>query len=174
MGIRWSNQKMVDCQFMPTNEIDNYLDKGTIKRLLRISKASANPDMILNKYKRVFCILLTLERAKLIDYFYQYDELEDAKLPFHVRPSNFPLGKSEDDLWKLFSDTQWYFCAQVMLDKCPGRIYPDNALLPITEKVEIGKGGSAKIYKIEVHEAYNLLEVLPELQLPSHIKRIIF
>jgi hypothetical protein len=158
---------------MPSNEVDNYLDKGTIKRLLRISKASANPEMVLSKYKKVFCILLTLERAKLIDYFCQYDELEDAKLPFHVRPRNFPLVKLEDDLWKLFSETQWYFCAQAMLDKCPGRIYPDKAVLPITEKVEIGKGGSAKIYIIEVHGGYNLLKVLPGLQLPSHTKRII-
>ncbi len=107
-------------------------------------------------YLKVFCILLKLGRGSdiqiLSDNWYS-----DVNLPFgfHQLP-DFHKNFLPDDLIVPFYQQQWAFCAPTLQHKTD-LSFDSDQILPITAVEKLGDEGSAVVYKIKIHEAYDEL-----------------
>lgn len=136
------------------------MSKRMVEALLK--ELFANPDQsapdaadVLKSYLRPFAILLCIGSGHMISYFVEHPSLQDRCLPFSVEPQDFPVSTSRN-LFRAFYEEQWKFCA-LRLEYNRGYRLPDEYILPIISKEQIGDGGSANLYKIVVDESYNSL-----------------
>lgn len=107
-------------------------------------------------YCKVFCILLEIGKGEYIDYFLQHPSLCDSKLPFAPEslPPKFPVQADDPNFFAKFCDKQWLLCAPEFRNTLKSS-YRKEEVLPIIEKTYITQGGSAQIYRIKLHEAYD-------------------
>jgi hypothetical protein len=105
---------------------------------------------------KVFCILLSIGKARFIRPFVEHDDLVDSHLPFHSKPGNFPASTCQPSLWDLFSEKQWMFCPAEMSYKIHNSLDP-HRILPIVKREVLAEGGSAVVSKIVLHPSFNKL-----------------
>ena len=92
-----------DCRFVPESDLQHYLKRETIVKILRVlGIRHHSADVILKDYLKNFAILLSLDHGKLIEWFLQYDSLSDKKLPFETCPPTFPQ-TSDPNFFNTFS-----------------------------------------------------------------------
>ncbi|KAL9632109.1 MAG: hypothetical protein Q9164_005519, partial [Protoblastenia rupestris] len=172
-GIRGSDNKTT-CSFIPVSILGKYLvgQSDRIERLLQALFRSTEmlppePSYVRAHYLRPFAILLSIGQGRMILQFVLHKSLEDHRLPFRGRPTDFPL--TIPDSYHLFESHQWQFCAS-KLEYDMRHHLDDQAILPITQIEEIGNGENAVFHKIVVEENYNGLlppgTILPELRFP--------
>lgn len=151
----------IDCPFLPYTELEAYLDDRGIGKLLialfpddHLDKKEI--DHIRRRYSKVFSILLLIGKGLFIKRFIKFSSLSDSRLPFESWPANFPKATNDALFFNSFQAEQWMFCAQIFEHSIDSR-FADDLILPIIEKSELGHGGSAFVYKVVLHEAYNIL-----------------
>ena len=148
--------------FIPYPALDDYFGRpGRMRKLLEV--VLPDKDISFLKYKvqesylAIFCILILSGKGRFIHWFVCHSNLSDRHLPFEVCPPHFPVDTSDPNFFESFYQHQWQFCAPEITYNEDLRFEAKEWILPIIEKEEIGGGGSAIIYRIILHEAYNKL-----------------
>ena len=168
----------LSCSFVPYSKLVEYLDpRLRLQRLLdalfREQDPVDRPDAksIARGYLRAFAILLCIGRGRFITYFLEHESLNDQKLPFLARPTNFPISSS--DFFDAFNQRQWAFCVGNL--KYGMHVHLEtHRILPIIESEKIGSGGSAVIYKIKVLDEYNELEPSRDIRKGANLKNDVY
>jgi hypothetical protein len=126
-----------------------------------------DPDDILENYTTIFCILIEIGKGRFIENFSSWG-LGDRMLPFESGdppPSHFPTDTDDPNFYEKFCERQWKFCALEFKARMTNiRCHPDR-ILPIVSKERITGGGSAMLYRIKLHSAYNKLDPLSAVRL---------
>ncbi|OCL14632.1 kinase-like protein [Glonium stellatum] len=149
-------------RFLPEKVLYEYFDDLHLLNLLKAvvpfdGHPPVQPRTIRERFAKVFAILLCIGYGNFIKLFAQDDDLSDKKLPFTNCPTAFPrVGVSDEQFFTPFYNQQWMFCVPPLTYE-PRSRWPARRILPIIKKRQIGDGGSAKTYKIEVHPDYNQL-----------------
>ncbi|KAL9131378.1 MAG: hypothetical protein Q9175_006779 [Cornicularia normoerica] len=152
----------IDQLFIPYPDVEAYFrDIQTIKKLLAAlfpnGVPHVDPEMIRKKYAKVFLILLLTGNGRFIGAFVRHDSLCDQYLPFRSRPERFPQKAADTDFFTSFYRRQWEFCVPIFQHAMNLQFDEKDLILPIISKEKIGGGGSAIVYKIKLHPAYNNL-----------------
>ena len=149
------------CEFIPLSAVQQYL--GTPRRVEALlssifrdeTNITIDADLIRHHYLRSLAILLIVGKGPMIQHFVKYRSLQDHYLPHRIRPADFPWS-SDPTFFEHFSKEQWQFCAMDLEYNMHHDVHKDD-IFPITLKAEIGCGGNAVIFRINVHEEYNKL-----------------
>ena len=150
--------------FIPYAAVEEYLGApGKVEKLLNALFGSPgdhaiSPQYIREHYMRPFAILLSIGQGSMIQHWTRYPSLQDHRLPYLGKPEEFPTS-TPDDFFELFKSHQWQFCPAKLAYNMNARLSTEE-ILPITHKEEIGRGGSAVIYKIVVFDGYN--DLIPQ------------
>ena len=150
--------------FLSSQAIEDYLGKPQqVEGILAAIFGRDSPEChridaqyVREYYPRSLAILLCLNQGPMILQFIQYRELRDTQLPHRTKPSRFPSLPTA--FWNDFFQEQWRFCA-AQLERGFDHHIDATEILPITAKEEIGRGGHGIIYKIEIEESYNKLDI---------------
>lgn len=157
-GLGGSN--LVPTSFISRSKLEAYLETSRLEDLLHtVLNNDEIPAVavayVREHYLRCFATLLCINKGEWICHFQQYRSLRDEKMPYDTRPEQFPFD-DRPDLFETFKAAQWQFCAMSLQYDMKDR-FRDQDILPITSKKEIGRGGSATIYMIDVDESYHAL-----------------
>ena len=161
-------------KFCPESILREYLGENKRYRLTKLLKdlyrngSTLAPDYWINEaenildnengYVLVLATLLSIGLGQFFEYFYRHRGLSDRALPFTSMPDSFPDGPRKDEFFKRFKDAQWQFCAARM-DSRRDTIWERERILPITEKIPIGSGGSGDTFRIKIHPSYNGIDL---------------
>ena len=145
-------------EYIPRVALEAYLTTARIRTLLVELFGNTNrapdSDRVRTKHLRPFAILLSAGFGRMIHHFVNH-RYEDSHLPFSSKPKNFPQSTTKN-LFNEFCEKQWQFYP-MHLDYNMSDHPDDDHILPILDKEEIERGGSAILYKITVDEDYNNL-----------------
>lgn len=153
----------IDRPFIPDPDVEAYFeDIRSIRKLVAAlfpngAAPHVDPERIRKKYAKVFLILLLTGNGQFIGLFLREDSLCDRYLPFRSRPARFPQSTADTDFFKYFYHQQWEFCAPIFQYGIDLQFDEKDLILPIISKEKIGGGGSAIVYKIKLHPAYDKL-----------------
>ena len=158
--------------FIADQEVKAYFeDIRTTRKLLAALFPDGNHQLdaerIGKEYAKVFLILLLTGNGRFITFFVRHEDLRDQYLPFSVRPDHFPIS-SNGDFFPSFKRQQWQFCAKTFQYQIHQQ-FANDVILPITSKERLGGGGSATVYKIDLHPGYNKLGRESPAQYVSYI-----
>jgi hypothetical protein len=148
--------------FMPRPDLEAYLKaERRTEKLLR-ALFSGREHRVMSEalqlsYIRVFTILILIGKGTFIEHVVQHPNLRDNQLPFLEKPPHFPTDPNDSEFWNSFYKTQFAFCAHVLRYKENDTKLEDGVILPIVSKEVLAMGGSAAIYKIELHPYYDRL-----------------
>jgi hypothetical protein len=133
-------------------------DYKILKRLLHalfVDRDKPDAQTILDNHVAMLCILTKLRKGAFIYHFVRHG-LCDKNLPYTSKspPQGFPPDTENDKFYEEFCQKQWMFCVP---DFPRGfvRDFVNDWILPITKKTPQGGGGSAKVFKIQIHPCYN-------------------
>lgn len=148
------------CDFIPRSAVKRYLGanhrvEDLLSSLFGKEASSIDAEVIRQHYLRPLAILLLIGEGLMIKHFVHYPSLRDNHLPYGNRTKDFPLS-SDPTFFERFSNHQWRFCATDLEYNMDLHLHEEE-ILPITDKQEIGHGGNAVIFKINIHEEYNKL-----------------
>lgn len=117
------------------------------------------PNDILPNNIAVFCTLLKISKSRWIKHFRHHESLSDAKLPFDPKspPPNWPEDTGDPDFLKKFCEEQWKYCVPVFRQPFVDKHFSKRTILPIVYKRSLSSGGSATLWLIRLHPAYNKL-----------------
>lgn len=161
----------------PNNDLDDFIPAGAVQAYLREdpsrltaiftalfgsedSRWRGRTSEIVNWYSVVFAILVSIGYGNHILNFLGHETVCDEKLPFEVRPNRFPYEPSdsyEDEMFDRFQKAQLRFCA-VKFHRNSTNEFDDSRPLPFLSKELIDEGGSAKVYKVEIHGSHDMLQ----------------
>lgn len=154
--------------FIPAGDVRAYLHQpGKLKEILTAlfgeSGRHINLVRLKARYSVVFAILVSIDRGEYIGNFIHHDALSDARLPFAERPTRFPLDRGapdqEDAFFDHFSAVQARFCAPRFE---PGYYkFEKEERLPFLKKVFLDDGGSARVFRVELHAEHDFLHESP-------------
>lgn len=157
---RSSPNRDIVAHFVPVSKVHAYFEDD--QRTRQLLRALAQPGTVPlpshvicqdHSYRRVLCILVRMGQGQLIQHFTEHDVLCDQYLPFTTKPHMFPLGS---DFFAEFQSKQWEFCAANITRKYNVNV-ESKQILPFVELEKQREGGSSTIYKIRIHEDYDLL-----------------
>jgi hypothetical protein len=142
--------------FIPAGQIKGYLcEAGRLKKLLHELFGTSEHDWraleIVERYSVVFAILVYIYEGRHIINCLDHDSQGDDRLPFSLCPEDFP-----EALWDNFRAAQPRFCAATFTKRSQPT-YGEERRLPFLEKVAIGLGGSADVYRVRIHPNHNKL-----------------
>lgn len=152
--------------FVPAGEVQAYFRKdpsrltGVLNALFgsEDSRWRGHAHEIVDHYSVVFAILVSIGYGEYILNFLPHETLCDDKLPFEVRPTKFPWAHLDsDEMFDRFQKAQLRFCA-VRFHRNSTHEFDDSRPLPFRSKELIGEGGSAKVYKVEIHGSHDMLQ----------------
>lgn len=152
--------------FVPSSAARKYFDGDRLKRILtavcplEFYPKQLSLDVVHKGYVLVFLILLRLDQAATIREFLLHTRLSDRYLPFDEHTS-LPAGVPKEE----FLSQQLPFCA-VPISQGESH-FQSQLILPITQKEEIARGGSAIIHRVQIHAEYDELERIPGLDVST-------
>ena len=146
--------------FIPKSVVREYFeDPYKVRKLLApFYPDGLQPDLVGRLYFKAFSILLCIGKGHFIQHFAQHSDLHHKRIPFFSRPRSFPIDTRDEDFFAKFYKTQWQFCPPTFHDKMEMH-YSDDEILPIVKEQKVGQGGSASVYRIVLHKAYDRLDV---------------
>jgi len=169
--LTWFNENLCmgkrgtdDTPFIPQRCLIEYLgSEDRVAKILRALFSSKDqrcqPEVVLRRCPKVLCILLLIGKGNFIRLFHRYDSLCDNALPIGFeddRPKNFPTDADDPHFFSKFYEKQWMFCVpEIHYEE--DILYRKEQILPIIHEEKINEGGSAIIYRIELHKDYNKL-----------------
>ena len=148
---------------MPLPDLEIYLksDRRT-SRLLRALYSGREYSVVVETvekwYIRAFTILILIGKGEYIEHFTRHSNLRDGPPPFLEKPTHFPVDPSDPHFWAKFYKEQFKFYAH-NFRRNDNLIVDDAYVLPIVVKELLGTGGSAAIYRIELHPFYDELGI---------------
>ncbi|CZR56655.1 uncharacterized protein PAC_06544 [Phialocephala subalpina] len=161
-----------DGTFLPYDLISEHLEfhehavlNDLLNALYQGQTVPIRPKEVVSNYSKVFCILVSIDKANFLKRFMECEQLSDRHLPFSERPRQFPFvpqhipsdgSLPELDFFEAFCNAQWRFCPPDIEANCNRRL-DQRVALPFTSKKLIGKGSSAEIHSIDIHPLYNHL-----------------
>lgn len=138
--------------FIPDGAVHEYLKaENRYKSILRElfgEDLVIGTRVLLERYSKVFAILVKLGKGHFISSFLKHEELGDDRLPFSEKPAAFP--DTAEDFFDAFHSAQFRFCAAVFDNRLQHE-FSNGRILPFLEKREIASGGSSVVYKIKIH-----------------------
>jgi hypothetical protein len=158
------------------NDLDDFIPAGAVQAYLRedpsrltaiLTALFGSEDSrwrgctreIVNRYSVVFAILVFIDHGEYILNFLPHQTLRDNRLPFEARPAKFPWAPSDSvDLFDRFQEAQSRFCA-VTLEPNSTPVFDDSQPLPYLSKELLDEGGSAKVYKVQIHASHDMLQI---------------
>lgn len=150
-------------KFIPAGRVKDHFcsDLNRVRDLIRaagVNEYEVSAKHLANKWCKVFCILALINKLEFIGTFATYNTLWDGRLPFTEKepPSNFPRDAGDPQFYEKFRAAQWQFCA-LELETLNGLHVDDQVIIPVVNREEVGGGGTAKVYRVEVHPEYDLL-----------------
>ena len=151
--------------FAVRDKVQAYLEENGQEKLKQIIAAlfpqgdSVFPNDILPNNIAVFCTLLKISKGSWIKYFRRHKSLSDEKLPFDPtsKPPNWPEDTADPTFLERFCQQQWKFCVPVICQPFVDQHFPPETILPIVYKKNLNSGGSATLWLIKLHPAYNQL-----------------
>ena len=133
----------------------------SVEKLLRAlfgddrSKDSPTARRIKEDYCKIFSLLISIGKGQFITHFVRH-EIDDQRLPLQTQPLNFPSSPSDPQFFSAFYQKQWQFCApRLHADIFDRHFEVKEYILPIRRIGELGHGGSATAFKVEVPDCYN-------------------
>jgi len=153
----------VNTQFMPSQRLDTWLkEANNTRNLLRAlwpepDDVPVQPKEIWGKCSKGFATLLLIGKGHFIQHFIKHDSLWDGQMPFNDCPSNFPTTGDDPNFFKKFAECQWQFFPHTFLPDVIDIHLNLTRILPIAHKELLAPGGFADTYKIQLHQAYDLL-----------------
>lgn len=149
-------------RFVPSSLAREHFTKDRLESLLEavcppgFQCRQISLDIVNKGYVLIFLILLRLNEAAMIKEFLFHARFSDRYLPFdeHTR---LPPGVPKEQ----FLLEQQPFCAVFI--RQGEEHFQSQSILPIMRKEEIAHGGSAIVYRIEIHPEYDKLERIPVL-----------
>ena len=169
------NPRVASCQDDDTADLDDFIPAGAVQEYLREdpsrltsvftalfgsedSRWRGRASEIVNHYSVVFAILVSIDYGEYILNFLPHETLCDEKLPFEARPQKFPWGPPDSvELFDRFQKAQSRFCA-VKFHRNSTPEFDESRPLPFLSKELIGEGGSAKVYKVQIHASHDMLQ----------------
>lgn len=152
--------------FVPELSLYKVMTKGVILDALRDAQIGAHQrDEIAKKVhqsgRKIFAILILVERAVDIVKFVEADELEDVKLPFSNEFLEKAIGMADT---KEFVEKQWEFTAPTFQRGTLNRRLKEEAILPFTMHKKMDKGAFGTVYMVELDESHQKLgTVFPKM-----------
>ena len=158
VGVKDSKQEELG-NYISSTSLDRYFgSQQVVREILDALLPETQPDLyyVGKHYRYCLAILLSIHQGPMIHHFIEYPSLKDQLLPFpRDPPIDFPVS-SEIDLFAAFYDRQWRYLPTQLMYKMRGPLSP-HTILPFQILERLGRGRSAKIYKIQVDEEYNAL-----------------
>ena len=149
------------CEYVTPSTVKRFMGaEGRVEALLgsifrNNEDTTMNADLIRQHYQISLAILLIIGKGPMIQHFVRYPSLQDRYLPHRNCPADFPFS-SDATFFERFSKEQWQFCATDLEYNMDRYVHKED-ILPFTNKLEIGSGGNAVVYQVDVHEEYNKL-----------------
>lgn len=152
--------------FIPAGEVQEYFRKEPARLTAILAASFGSQDNrwrgrtkeIVNSYSVVFAILVFIGHGEYILNFLPHETLGDDRLPFETRPHKFPCTPSDSvQLFDRFQQAQSRFCA-VNFKRNTTPEFDDSRPMPYLSKELLDEGGSAKVYKVQIHAAHDLLQ----------------
>jgi len=140
-------------RFVPITHLTNALSEDVVKDTLRqcglqIYQREEALGGILRGGRRVFAILCTIRKEKLIMEFLKYDNFLDveldSKLPFEEIALRFII----PDDYRQFYDIQWEFSAPLLKPNLYHRTLHDRCILPFIKVEQAGGGGFGTVSRV--------------------------
>lgn len=158
--------------FMSPDVLGDYLNTSprlkTILNQIELSgKTTIDFETVKRDYKSILAILTLCEKPGLIDYFTKHPHMRDAFLPFSTMPSQFP----SRDLWSIFDEYQWQFCAHPFFGEVNKEL-DARTILPFLSKDRPVLGGTAEVSRVQIHSAFNRLEPQTAVSIPQLAIRV--
>ncbi|KIX03656.1 uncharacterized protein Z518_07209 [Rhinocladiella mackenziei CBS 650.93] len=184
--IRWIDDNSIQgltsdsssAPFMPQKRLTEYIRQGTrLRNLLKElfsptdPPVHVEPDAILKNCTAVLAILVRIEYGRYIEEFVRHRELFDNHLPFLTMPANFPRSNNEGVFFKKFDEEQWRFCAHIFSRARIDDQISASYILPITSKEKIAEGGTANVFRIQIHPDYDELDPPTGDSDESHVRK---
>jgi hypothetical protein len=152
-------------EFAVRDKIREYLEGNDQEKLNQIIAAlfprgdGIWPNDILPNNIAVFCTLLKISKGRWIKHFRHHESLSDARLPFNPKsqPLNWPEDTGDPDFLNKFCEEQWKYCVPVIREPFVDKHFPKETILPIVYKKSLSSGGSATLWLVRLHPAYNKL-----------------
>ncbi|EPE26730.1 Protein kinase-like (PK-like) [Glarea lozoyensis ATCC 20868] len=150
------------CRSVSLSAVRSELEKNDGKRLVEIldvlfeDDGGPDPAELLSNYVAVFCILLQIGEGHYIQHFVDHAIHDDSEFDPELLLYKFPLSQGDDDFYRRFCEAQWRFCVPDFM-KNMKKVFPDRINLPIIEKRQVARGGSATISIIKLHSSYDKL-----------------
>lgn len=148
--------------YVSEKALEARLDLERVRDLLHAlfknwDKPAPDAEYIRKHCLRTLAILICIGYGRMIHTFQQHPHLHDEKLPFHSEPQHFP-SSTQANLFQMFYEKQWSFCALLMQYKMESRL-SSHMILPVLQRSIIDEeSGSAILYKIQIDEDYNRLQ----------------
>jgi hypothetical protein len=152
--------------FMPMEKLRAYFSDNYSSRLNSIlcevfqtDYPPVDPELILRDHTAIFAILVSIGQGKEIEYFAQYEELSDRRLPFDPKNpvAEFPDADNDPNFLERFCEKQQRYCVPVFDGFMQHKRFGAQRLLPITERTLQGMDGSASKYVIKLYRPHNKL-----------------
>lgn len=149
-----SDTKSSDDYFVPEPLIQNtLLKKEYIQGLLKDVTELRQPpprtiDTIFKQCPIIFCILLEIGEGEWIERIVEDDESWDRSLPFSAKPTYLP-----ERVWGEFSAVQRRFKPKKLGASVLS--FDSESIVPYTSVVRMDVGGSAQIWRVTLHGAYD-------------------
>jgi hypothetical protein len=152
--------------FIPAGEVEAYFREDPPRLVAILTALFGSEDArwrgrareIATRYSVVFAILISIGHGEYILNFLPHESLCDKKLPFETRPTKFPWAPSDSvELFDRFQEAQSRFCA-VKFERNTTPEFDDSQPMPYLSKELLDEGGSAKVYKVQIHASHDLLQ----------------
>jgi hypothetical protein len=172
-GHRIKEGKFESALFIPNSKVKSYLTANRVRDLLEACSVLQFNNVIgIQSYRSVvFCILLSCEKGQHITTCARRESIVDTHLPIPLATllQEFPSNEY-GGLAREFDAAQWEWCARELRNsEMDDMNLESQCILPITEWVQVGRGGTAQVYRIKLHHDYNILSVWVSLRvLTSH------
>ena len=162
-GIRSTTTPEIEKLIVSRTSIRSFFENDSsraprlLKAVLGDSTAGVSASDIWKNHTIFFTILLRIGRGEYIKYCLKHRlQLSDPRLPFDTRPTNFPVSTNgeDEDFFETFVKHQWDFCPYRFAGDTDDKVEPER-ILPITSCDQIGLGGSAIAYRIQIDPAYD-------------------
>ena len=152
------NTRLSPIDGQPRRQIDLLAHVAYGDRLWNSIYPAIEPSTLMNDCPLTFCILVELQHGHEVNEFHRH-HLTDLNLrtmdssQLRATIENNMKIKDAASLAKSFDELRWkYFVPEFDLRQAEN--YSKNCILPITKRIEIKTGGTAKLYRIEVLEEF--------------------
>lgn len=147
-------------EFIPLSRPGDYLKKS--RRMFRLleevaPQCTVSPQTVQNFYPQIFTILLQMGQGSYITKFVR-NRCTDDNLPTLEGPALLKFFNNET-MAREFEQRKWAICVPAFDSALlEDTYYNPDEILPITKRTKISDcGGSAIIYRIEIHPDHNRL-----------------